>query len=251
MNIVITAGGTSEYIDSVRKITNMATGELGVLTAVEILNSIENAHILFLGSKESISILMRKRHIIDIANVDIIEISDTNSLKYSVKKILEEHEIHSFVHSMAVSDYTVDKIFSVEEIIKSIKENNLTKEEIINLIKNPICIDNSSKISSNIETMDIRLKKTPKIINMIKEISPDTQLIGFKLLNNVSHEELISVARKSIEKTSADYIIANDLSEMVNDHIAYIVDPFSEEKVIGKGNIAKEISNLIKERNYD
>lgn len=37
MNIIITAGGTTERIDAVRKITNTGTGKLGSLTAEEFI----------------------------------------------------------------------------------------------------------------------------------------------------------------------------------------------------------------------
>ena len=37
LNIVITAGGTSEPIDNVRKITNSSTGKLGAVIAEELL----------------------------------------------------------------------------------------------------------------------------------------------------------------------------------------------------------------------
>ena len=38
MNIVITAGGISEYIDNVRKITNSSTGKLGLVIANTFLS---------------------------------------------------------------------------------------------------------------------------------------------------------------------------------------------------------------------
>ncbi len=42
MNIVITAGCTSEKIDNVRKITNSSSGKLGMIIANEILNKYED-----------------------------------------------------------------------------------------------------------------------------------------------------------------------------------------------------------------
>lgn len=47
-NIVITAGGTSEYIDTVRKITNSGTGKLGATIA----NKLSNENKIFYHSAE-------------------------------------------------------------------------------------------------------------------------------------------------------------------------------------------------------
>lgn len=46
MKIVITAGGTSEYIDKVRKITNSGTGKLGSMIANELVSN-ENINEIF------------------------------------------------------------------------------------------------------------------------------------------------------------------------------------------------------------
>ncbi len=42
LNIIITAGGTSEKIDSVRKITNNSSGKLGSIIADTFLNKNDN-----------------------------------------------------------------------------------------------------------------------------------------------------------------------------------------------------------------
>lgn len=46
LNIVITSGGTSEYIDAVRKITNSGTGKLGSIIAEQISKN-ENINKIF------------------------------------------------------------------------------------------------------------------------------------------------------------------------------------------------------------
>lgn len=259
MKVLITAGGTSEYIDKVRKITNMSTGALGVTIAIEVLMNTPH-EVYFVGSSQAVTMLLQKCNsfnedfdVVDMERLNFFEVTDTESVKNTITTLLEENEIKSFVHSMAISDYTVGKVFSIEEMIKTIEEQNLSKEEIIELLKNPKTINNESKISSNMETMDIRLIKTPKIIDMIKEMSPETQLIGFKLLNGVSHEELIDVARKSLFRTNSDYIIANDLEEIKKEkeHIAYVVDKNSEEKVVSKNGIAEAIINIMKEVDFE
>ena len=92
-----------------------------------------------------------------------------------------------------------------------------------------------------------KLSLTPKVISEIKKISPNTKLFGFKLLDCVSHEELIEVATRLREKNQADYIIANDLSTIGNGkHPAYFVGKNGVEYTSEtKNDIAKTLKKLI------
>jgi len=72
------------------------------------------------------------------------------------------------------------------------------------------------------------------------------------VVNHVSEEELIKVARESLLRTGADYIVANDLASIkAGNHKAFIVDKDTTESVEGKIAIAKEITNLVKESDYE
>ena len=54
MNIVITAGGLSEYIDNVRKITNSSTGKLGLVIANTFLSNDNIDLIYYVCSKSAL-----------------------------------------------------------------------------------------------------------------------------------------------------------------------------------------------------
>lgn len=247
MNILITAGGTSEPIDSVRRITNLSTGELGSKICNELTDrffkekTLRDNKIFYICNKEAIKPE-------ESSCIQLIETTNTNSVLEAVTNILENEEIDSVIHSMAISDYTVERVIQTIDLIDKIEENDFSKEEIIALLTNPPSLDNESKISSKNEILDIRLKKTPKVIDIIKKLAPNTQLIGFKLLNQVSEDELIEVAVNSLKRTFADYIVANDLEHIKKgEHKAFIVkeDGLKEEAFIGKENIAKAIIDLL------
>ena len=92
-----------------------------------------------------------------------------------------------------------------------------------------------SKISSASDYQVLFLKKTPKIISLVKQWNPNIQLVGFKLLANVSKEDLFKAARASLKRNQANIIVANDLGEITpNQHIAYLVDEKGEEMVTTK-----------------
>ena len=217
-NIIVTAGGTSEKIDNVRKITNSSTGKLGMKIALELLKKYNDVKIYYVCSRNSL------RPIND--RVEVIEIDGTMDLKNNIENLLTQNKIDYFIHSMAVSDYMVDYVTNLE----SIKNNDIK-------------VISGNKISSNEDNLVIVLKPTPKIISIIKNISPDTYLVGFKLLDGVSKEELISVAKKLRDKNKCDLVVANDLENIrKGNHKAYIIDKKDEiEEVNGKDVIAKQL----------
>ncbi len=56
--------------------------------------------------------------------------------------------------------------------------------------------------------------KTPKLIGLIKKWDPSVLLVGFKLLRNVSEQELTKVACSLADQNGCDLVLANDLSRI-------------------------------------
>lgn len=237
--IIITAGGTSEKIDNVRKITNSSTGKLGVTIANKLIelegNKIDK--IYYIASKTALKPSDEK--------LEVIEISDTNDLKITVERLLTTEKIDYFIHSMAVSDYTVDFVTTAKRIVNSIK-NNKTLSLYDNIVGSSNAII-AKKISSYEDDLMIKLKRTPKIISLIKDYSPNTFLVGFKLLDGVTKKELIDVATKLKEKNRCDLVVANDLSNIRSgNHLAYIIGDETYVEALGKEDIAEKlISEMI------
>ncbi len=233
--IVITAGGTSEKIDNVRKITNSSSGKLGMTIANHLLKENDDLIIYYVCSKNSLRPLDKR--------IKVIEIDGTISLKNKIENLLLNEKIDYFIHSMAVSDYMTDYVTTIERIKASIKNTSNLEEAFSN-----IEIINENKISSYEDNLVIVLKQTPKIISIIKDLSPQTYLVGFKLLDGVSKEELISVAKKLRDKNKCDLVVANDLATIRNgEHIAYIIDKNNEiEESHGKDDIAKKLVRRMK-----
>ncbi|NQJ70701.1 phosphopantothenate--cysteine ligase [Streptococcus suis] len=220
MKLLITSGGTSEAIDQVRAITNHASGNLGKIIAEQALRI--GHEVTLVTTKQAVKPEPQK-------NLTIIEITNVESLQSTLEPLVKTH--HVLIHSMAVSDYTpvymagLDEVQATEDITSLLDKKNA-----------------ESKISSKDDYQVLFLKKTPKVISYIKQWNPTIQLIGFKLLVDVSKEELFAVARQSIERNGADYILANDLTDIKgNQHIAYLVDKTSEVQAQTKEEIAQLI----------
>jgi len=233
--IVITAGGTSERIDNVRKITNSSSGKLGMVIANHLLEVSDDVIIYYVCSKNSLRPIDER--------VKVMEIEGTLNLKETIEKLLTNNKIDYFIHSMAVSDYMTDYVTTIDRIKESIRNNGVDEGF------NKVSVIEGTKISSYEDNLVIVLKPTPKIISLIKNLSPETYLVGFKLLDGVSKEELIRVATKLRDKNRCDLVVANDLSTIrKGKHIAYILDKEDEiEEVQGKEEIAKK---LVRRFNY-
>ena len=239
-NIIITAGGTEENIDNVRKITNMATGQLGALICNELLKNKYDviSKIYYLSTRTAIKPVENEK-------IEFIQIEGSYDLKEKVEYLLKNNKIDYFIHSMAVSDYMTDYITTASLLSKYIKDHSSDKdvEELIRENKN--VLDTNNKISSSENDLIIKLKPTPKIISMIKAISPTTYLVGFKLLNNVSKENLYDVAYKLLIKNNCDLVIGNDLKNINQEiHKALFI---TKKGIIKEFNYKQEIAeNLVK-----
>ncbi len=209
--VAITSGPTRAWIDEVRFISNRSSGALGVAIANACLR--EGAEVtLFHGAG---SLLPRPS-----PALRVIETETVLDLVSELIPRLQEYRYDVFFHAMAVLDYMPDDEFR-------------------------------GKIPSNKRTLTVRMSKTPKVINVIKKVSPETILVGFKLEVGVTKDELAERARKMMKSSKADFVFANDLrSFRMGQHAGYLLDregcfqgPFE-----GKRKIAKVLVEAVKKK---
>jgi phosphopantothenate-cysteine ligase len=157
-----------------------------------------------------------------------IPVGGVSDLEKALKEILEREKIDAVIHSMAVSDYTVKELTTLEDI----KEGKT--------------LDASKKISSDIENLVIVMKKTPKVISSIKKWSPDTLLVGFKLLSKAPREELIEVGHNLLVKNNCTFVMANDLNDIKeNAHKGYLIH---QDKTYDMMETKEEIADTVCKR---
>ena len=111
-----------------------------------------------------------------------------------------------------------------------------------------------SKIKSDKKSLIIRLKKAPKIIDLVKKSQKDALLIGFKAETNLSKSMLVKSAQKKMKESKADIIIANDIGTKYQKNPNYNeVLIVNSQKIISSGwkkkeQIAKFIRKDIEKR---
>jgi phosphopantothenoylcysteine decarboxylase/phosphopantothenate--cysteine ligase len=142
-----------------------------------------------------------------------INVSTSNEMYETVRNELKE-KFDIVIMSAAVSDYT---------------PANFSK----------------SKIKSDKKSMTIRLKKAPKIIDLVKKMQKNVMLIGFKAEVNISKNALIKSAQKKMKESNADIIIANDIGtkyqKNTNNNEVLFID---SKKIVSSGRKKKE--NIVK-----
>jgi phosphopantothenate--cysteine ligase len=224
--ILITSGGTREYIDDVRVLTNISSGKLGAMIAADA-SLMEDTLVYYV---HAVGCVMPETLQCNSGRILHFPVKTAQDTLEAMKKLIIEEEIDVVIHSMAVSDFTFKR-------------------------------DGSIKLKSNdpkafIEFMGKTITPNPKIISQIKEWRPETILVGFKFEVGIDHQALIDLAKASIDKNGCDLVVANDKSEMkkMDEHVAYFV--FSEEvsskysilggMALGKRDIASKIVHYLK-----
>ena len=162
-----------------------------------------------------------------------IEIGGVLDLQESLTKVLTEDKIDAVIHAMAVSDYMVHQVTTLDKLMGT--EDPEHAQDLT-----------GNKISSDIDDLIIHMKRSPKVIRIIKEISPETTLVGFKLLSGVPHEELIDVGYRLLQKNRCDFVMANDLKEIGKGfHKGYLIH---RDKTYDSMETNEEIADMILRR---
>ena len=186
----------------------------------------------------------------DDDKVEKIEIRSTQELLDTMTELTGSNDIFAIIHSMAVSDYTTSSFMSLEEMLRILAESGCeTMDDVKEAMREGDFRTKYTKLPSSIEDPVILLRQTPKVLSGLRDMAPDAVIMGFKLLDGVSHEELMSVAKAQIEKNDTDFCLANDYETVLSPvHVGFLLDrEGNEQKFEGKESIAKGITEAVME----
>ena len=210
--VLITAGGTSEPIDGVRSITNTSTGN----TALKLAQSLQakGYEVTYLRAKFAQALKMAKNY----------EFTSFKSLESLLFGLLKNEKFDVIYHAAAVSDYSVSFI------------NSLPTNESI-------------KINSDEEQIDLTLTKNPKLIQSLKALSPHSTIVGFKLTKTLLDSERKEAVKKLCPYV--DYIVHNDMLEIEAGQHQFNLYNNQLEPLAEAVQAIEEIPNFIKPINQE
>ncbi len=220
MKVLITSGGTEEPIDGVRYITNFSTGRTGAVLAEKFDNL--GADVLLLHGHRSVQ---------PEKKIKKDSFTTFQDLDKKLKSYLESGQFDSVIHLAAVSDYSVDLIET--------SNGNCTSPK------------GEGKLSSA-ENIKLHLKKNYKILDRIKNYSPqgkEMTVTGFKLTDTDSDKIIKEAVIKILEKGKIDFLVQNNLRDInKNKHPAKIYSKKGNVlfKTETKNDLAETLFNLLK-----
>lgn len=171
---LVTAGGTSQYIDDVRKVTNISNCSFGIEIARKL--SRQGIETTLLGSPACMSRLN------DREPFAVREFDTFSQLQAALNQVLTTPPTFVF-HAASVSDYS--------PVQTSGKISSDLDKMSIEFIKNP-----------------------KLIASFREQCGHASFLIGFKLLSGVSPEELKSAALKQVKGHRLNLTVAKDLKQL-------------------------------------
>lgn len=181
----MTAGPTRIPIDAVRYISNVSSGGTGLKIALEAASA--GADVTLLMGPGAVQPVEAPR-------LRLVRFVTFDDLHHEVRQHVGSRAYDAVIHAAAVSDY---RGASVE----------------------------AGKIPSGEAELTLRLVATPKIVDEIRPLDPDITLVKFKLEVGRSEAELLEIARRSGERSDADFVVANDLARIYGGaHPAWILD---------------------------
>lgn len=211
--ILITSGPTRAPLDAVRYISNKSSGRTGALIAELAVQA--GARVTFVYGRGSQLPQPRARARDSLRLIPIETVHDL----IAVFRAELPTGYDAVVHPMAVLDFAPAEV-------------------------------RREKVASDEEWV-VRLVPTPKAIRLVKELSPQTLLIGFKLEIGKSPEELVRIAHESLLRNGADIMVANDLAEIERGvHRGYFVGPHGQvlRVAVGKEEIARAVLEVLEDR---
>jgi phosphopantothenoylcysteine decarboxylase/phosphopantothenate--cysteine ligase len=216
-SILITAGATREFIDGVRFITNMSTGNTAATIADHL--SSNGFNITYLHGINSQ---------LPNNNSNNIQYRDFKNFKESFEELLENNYYDAVIHLAAISDYTVDEIKFTETSLSGSKKD---------------------KLDSGISNLTINLKPTSKIVDEIKSISKnkDVVLFAFKFSGSSNLDNSKKEVDKLFKHSNADFVVLNHIQDRVENGRQSNFYVFNKSALMKNVENSLQLANVIEQ----
>lgn len=183
MRILVTAGGTEEPVDGVRRLANTSTGTTGGVIARG-----------FAEHGAEVMLLHAERAPLDSIAVERDTFVTFTDLEKALRTHLGASDWDAVIHLAAVSDYSVSAV---------------------HVDGRPVPHGDRGKIDSGREVV-IHLSPNPKLIDKLKKWSRNeaVRVVGFKLTNDPDSDVRRARVRALLDRGAIDFAVHNDLAEL-------------------------------------
>ncbi len=215
MKILITAGGTREYIDGVRYIGNCSSGKTGADLANYLATC--NHEVTWLGAKSAIR---------PNASIEQFEYETFDELASALQDTLSQNNYDLVFQAAAVSDFKVTAVLLDGQTFDAGRDVKLPTADEVSLL----------------------LGKQPKLVSSLKQWSqnPGIKVVAFKLTNSTDQQVRLNAVSKLIEQNDIDWVAHNDLQEICQEKHAFALYQ-SLEQSCGCENIQELADGVIQQ----
>ena len=180
MHFVITAGPTIEPLDQVRRLTNFSTGRLGTELA---------SHMAQRGHRVTLLLSQQSAHRPPPSGVEVVPFTTTTSLQEELVNA-SKLKTDAVFHAAAVCDFTFGEIHRRNE-----------RGELV-----PV---RGGKISTRGGRLLAELVPTPKLIVGLRDLYPDSCLVGWKYEVEGDRSTVFAAAEAQIRECRTSACVVN------------------------------------------
>lgn len=235
--VVVSGGGTSAWIDDVRRVANVSTGRFSAAIAEACLTR-----------------QARVRHVHALSAVLPFERSAGFNLN-ATDPIAEHHRLESLRQTwLAVRDrleLVPLRQGDVADYERTLRDA-LTKSpvDLAFLAMAAADFEPTERLEGKIETprdaLTISFRTAPKVIRSVRDWAPEVFLVGFKLLSGRSETALIRAAEEACVVNRADVTLANDLRLLREGrHTVHLVRPGGPTETFDGPDLAENLVDRV------
>jgi phosphopantothenate---cysteine ligase (CTP) len=233
MNVVVTGGGTVAPIDDVRLIANTSSGRFSATITEACLA--RGANVWHIHTPGALRPFDRLAHFDLNIQDPPIELDRLARLRRDWLSVRERLHLVPLIEG-TVADYAaqLERVLRTQPIDVAFLAMAVSDFE-----PEPI----AGKLASRADDLVLRCHPSPKVIQSVRDWSPDVFLVGFKLMSRVTDAALVREAESACRANRADATVANDLTSVRSGrHTIQLVRPgYPPERIGPEGSIAERL----------
>jgi phosphopantothenoylcysteine synthetase/decarboxylase len=177
MRAIVTCGPGYEPIDSVRRLTNLSTGELGLLLSAALARA--GHEVVCMKGEGATSC-------IDPAGAEVIVFSTNGDLLRRLEGLPGRGNVGALFHVAALCDYRVGSVRAADGTPLS-----------------------AAKLPTRAGNLTLTLEPAVKVLPKLRGLFPAAKIAGWKLELDGSREDALAMARRQLAECESDACVLN------------------------------------------